>query len=94
MQKYSSSYSEQLQDLKEQNDYISSQNEDNIKLLESFQLKVGESFDSFCIRDEEVLREETCPSEDKLREILLSYESQLFEANSLNKKLEFRNYML
>jgi hypothetical protein len=34
----------------EKNDFLASQNEDNIRLLESFQLKVGEFIDGSCIR--------------------------------------------
>jgi glycerate-2-kinase len=72
--------------LKEKNEFLTSQSEDNIKLLESFQLKVGESFESFCVKEEDEAQVDPHP-DSKMKEILTSYENQLFDVTSQVKKL-------
>jgi hypothetical protein len=39
-----------MSDLQQQNEYLSGQNEENIKMLESFQLRMSESLESFNIK--------------------------------------------
>ena len=88
--------------LTERNDYLEGQNSDHLKLLDLFQSK---NANHASITSSEEPRDsksskgskssKSSPSNDtKLKEILSNYENDLFEATSLNKKLEFRNYML
>ena len=86
-------HSEQLAVLQERNDFLEGQNGDQIRLIELMQAK--NSAIPAPTSPEGSQKSSSPNNEDnKLKEILANYENDLFEATSLNKKLEFRNYML
>ena len=80
--------------LTDRSEFLEGQNGDHLKLLELLRNKNIETSPPQ-LSTSKVSSSKGSPTNDsKLKEILSSYENDLFEATSLNKKLEFRNYML
>lgn len=67
VQKYYCTYVEQLQELKEKNEFLVTQNEDQLKILENFQMRVSESFDTGLAKSDGNQLEEEIESDNKLK---------------------------
>lgn len=93
---------EQLNVVKERNEFLEEREKEQIDIMESMRMKMSQSIDmnsslslgsgesSFALNDKDkdkFEKEVPLGADDKLREILGTYENNLFEAMNQNKKL-------